>query len=193
MDSRDLSHSLESFFHEHIDHACKAEGVSAEPETEHYLVVLLAGYAAHPIDDKPLALRMLQSVDLEPRKRRTELRNIGDTSLYVSGFWSESLARSVVDVDYYIGMGESAYSELARSTPPATGDPFVDVFGDLAVNFPRFVRVLSSISETLAGDPNPKDIVKLYERWQRTGSSWAKTRLTRLGVTLETGPGKKLH
>lgn len=193
MDSNDLSHSLESFFHEHIDRACKAEGVTAGPETEHYLVVLLAGYAAHPIDSKPLALRMLQSVDLAPRQRRDELRNIGDTSLYVSGFWSESLARSVVDVDYYIGMGESAYSELARSTPPRSGDPFVEVFGDLAVNFPRFVRVLSAISETLAGDTNPQDILKLYDRWQRTGSSWAKTRLARLGVSLDDSPGKKVH
>ena len=190
MDS--LEHSLESFFYEHIDRACRTEGVTADPGTGHYLVVLLAGYAAHPIDDKPLALRMLQSVDLEPRQRRTELRNIGDTSLYVSGFWSESLARSVVDVDYYIGMGESAYGELARTTPKGA-DPFADVFGNLAVNFPRFVRVLSAISETLSGDTNPQDVLKLYDRWKRTGSSWAKRRLARLGVTLDEGTAKKVH
>lgn len=189
----ELSDSLESFFAAHIDRALKREGISADPMTEHYLVVLLAGYACTPIADKPLALRMLQSVDLAPHQRRNELRDIGDTSLYVSGFWSESLARSVVDVDYYMGMGESAYAELARSTPRGTSDHLNEVFGSLSSNFPRFVRVLSAISEMLCEQTNPQDILKLYERWQRTGSSWAKSRLTKLGVTLNEGGGKKLQ
>ncbi len=180
----DLTDSLESFFHAHIDRAMRREGVSADPMTEHYLVLLLAGFAAQPIDDKPLALRMLQACDLAPRQRRTQLRDIGDTSLYVSGFWAESLQRKVVDVDYYIGMGESAYGELARSALPGNGDPFGAVFGELANNFARFARVLSSISETVAVDSGPKDIVRLYERWKRTGSTWARNRLTKLGVTL---------
>lgn len=188
----DLNDSLESFFHEHMDRALKREGVSADPMTEHYLVLLLAGFAAQPIDDKPLALRMLQACDLAPRQRRTQLRDIGDTSLYVSGFWSESLQRRVVDVDYYIGMGETAYGELARSARTSAADPFCAVFAELADNFARFARVLSTISESLTATATPTDIMRLYERWKRTGSTWARNRLARLGVTVDP-KGKDLQ
>ncbi|MCG5051921.1 MAG: hypothetical protein KA712_03085 [Myxococcales bacterium] len=180
----EIRDSLESFFHAHIDRAMKHEGVSADPMTEHYLVVLLTGFAAAPIDDKPLALKMLGTLDLAPRQRRDQLRDIGDTSLYVSGFWAESLQRGPVDVDYYIGIGESAYGQLAHRTPLAAGDPFVKVFADLAINFPRFVRVLAAISEMVNTEAGPKDIVRLYERWTRTGSRWARNRLAKLGVSL---------
>ncbi len=85
---------------------------------------------------------MLEAVDAAPRERRTQLREIGDTSLYVSGFWTESLADKLVDVDYYIDLGGTAYGELARGGTGWTGDPFGDVFGELAENFARFVEVL---------------------------------------------------
>jgi len=43
------------------------------------------------------------------------LKEVGDTSLYVAGFFAKSLTRSLVDVDYYVGLGQSAYAQLARS------------------------------------------------------------------------------
>src|SRR6202000_469229 len=110
-----------------------------------YIVQLLAAYAARPIADTPIALRMLQANEAPAPQRRRALRDIGDTSLYVSGFWNEHLASGPVDVDYYIGMGGSAYSELSRGGTGWTGDPFSDVFGELAVNFARFVAALTLI------------------------------------------------
>lgn len=189
----DLNDSLDSFFATHVDRALRHEGVSAAPMTQHYLVRLLSGFAAQPINDEPLALRMLQACDLAPRQRRSQLRDIGDTSLYVSGFWSESLQRSVVDVDYYIGMGESAYGELARSVLPVSADPFGGVFAELSDKFGRFARVLTAISETVTASAGPQDIVRLYDKWKRTGSVWARNRLARLGVTLCEEENKKLQ
>src|SRR3954454_2224804 len=109
----DLESSIESFFQGEVDRALRAEGLTAGTLVEHYLVQLLAAYAAQPIDDAPLALKMLAAIEAAPRERRAHLREIGDTSLYVSGFWGESLDESPVDVDYYIEMGGTAYGELA--------------------------------------------------------------------------------
>ena len=58
---------------------------------------LLSGYAVQQIESAPLALRMLAAAEAPPRERRRHLRTIGDTSLYVSGFWSDSLADRMVD------------------------------------------------------------------------------------------------
>ena len=138
--------SVEAFFRDEVDRAFRREGLSPGVMVEHYIVHLLAGYAAQPIDDAPLALRFATAVEAPPRARRRQLREIGDTSLYVSGFWGESLADKPVDVDYYIEMGGSAYGELARGGSGWTGDPYGDVFAELAINFARFVEVLAAIS-----------------------------------------------
>ena len=41
--------------------------------------------------------------------RNQILRRLGDVALFISGVFSRSLKRRVVDVDYYIAMGGGAY------------------------------------------------------------------------------------
>jgi len=186
----DLERNVEGFFHEEVDRAFRDEGLTPGTLVEHYIVQLLAGYAAHRIEDTPLALRMLAATEAPLPERRRQLRNIGDTSLYLSGFWNEHLAGGPVDVDYYIGMGGSAYSELARGGVGWTGDPFSDVFGELAVNFARFVAALTLISARMTRPASNQDVVRLYRRWQETKSRSAAARLAALGMMPPRGGGR---
>ena len=186
----DLGESVEEFFRDEVDRAFRDKGLTAGTLTEHYVVQLLATYAAQPIEATPLALKMLEAVEAAPRERRTQLREIGDTSLYVSGFWAESLADKLVDVDYYIDLGGTAYGELARGGTGWTGDPFGDVFGELAANFARFVEVLMMISQRTTHVARNQDVVRLYQRWQRTKSRWDAARLASLGVIPVRGDGR---
>src|SRR5262245_58664640 len=179
--------SLEVFFHEEVDRALKAQGVEASTLTEHYLVQLLTGYARQPIDDAPLGVKLLEALGAQPRQRREQLREVGVTSLFVSGFWSDSYGRRLVDVEYYIGLGGSAYGELARTGMGWTRDPFGDVFENLSENFARFVDVLSLVSRRMTPSAAPQDIMKLYDRWIRTRSRWAQRRLAALGVLPQDG------
>ena len=179
--------SLETFFQEAVDRALKEQGVEANPLTEHYLVHLLANYAKQPIDDTPLALKLLGAVGAEPRERRERLREVGDTSLFVSGFWAESFARRLVDVDYYIGLGGTAYGELARTGMGWRRDPYGDVYETLAENFARFVEVLMLISRRIMPPTGPQDVIRLYERWLQTRSGWAARRLAAAGVFPQRG------
>jgi hypothetical protein len=190
VEGMDLESSIESFFRDEVDRALKVEGLGAGALVEHYLVQLLSAYAARPISRTPLALKMLGAVEAAPRERRAQLREVGDTSLYVSGFWGESLEEQPVDVDYYIEMGGSAYGELARGGPGWTADPFGDVFGELAAKFPRFVEVLAVVSRRTARAGSNQDLLQLYRRWQRTHNRDAEARLCALGVVLPKGdPG----
>jgi len=177
---------LESYFRDEVDLACKQEGLPATSPTQPYLVRLLAGYAAQPIEDRPLGLRLLNAMSASPRERRAHLREIGDTSLFVCGFWGESLGRGLVDVGYYTDLGEMAYGELAHGAPvPVAADDTArvpGVFTDLARNFSRFVGVLMTISRRTARGRSPADVVRLYERWLRTKSHWAARRLAEEGV-----------
>jgi hypothetical protein len=179
----DLALTVEGFFHDEVDRAFRDRGLEPGTLVEHYVVQLLAAYAARGIADAPLALKLAETIDAPPRERRRSLREIGDTSLYVSGFWADSLTDKMVDVDYYIEMGGSAYGELARGGSGWTGDPYGAVFGELAANFVRFVEVLAIVSQRTSRCPSEEqDVLRLYQRWQRTKSRTAAARLAALGV-----------
>jgi hypothetical protein len=178
----ELATTVEGFFHDEVDRAFRDQGLSPGTLVEHYVVQLLAAYAAQGIDDGPLALKLASAIDAAPRERRRSLREIGDTSLYLTGFWADSLADKLVDVDYYIELGGSAYGELARGGSGWTGDPFGAVFGELAANFVRFVEVLALVSRRTSRAAGNEDILRLYRTWQRTKSQSAAARLAALGV-----------
>ena len=97
-------------------------------------------------------------------RQRDGLRQVGDLSLFISGFFADSLNRRLVDIDYYIQLGESAYGSLARRD-----ETFGEVFNELSEKFPAFVDVLGEVSEQSALTSNT-DVLRLYEKWVRTKS-----------------------
>jgi hypothetical protein len=183
------SETLESFFWQKLVEALKEQRVETEPQTEHYLVRLLAEYATRPVDDTPLAIKLLAAREAASPERQRQLREVGDTSLFVSGFWSESFTRRIVDVDYYIGLGGSAYSELARTGDGWARAPLAAVFAELGEKFARFVAVLGALSRYLMPATAPQDVLKLYDQYRSTGSRWAASRLAALGVLVPNTSG----
>lgn len=175
--------SLAEFFHEAVSSAIRNQGLATSEATEFYLVNLLAEYSKTTLGDEPLALRLGQAATATPEERARALREVGDHSLYVSGFFADSLARSLVDVEYYIQIGGSAYSQLARM--PLRGMPTY-VYRELSQGFARFVDVLAEVSEGSAIG-GPSSLVALYERWLRTGSDWVARRLRARGMLPGTG------
>jgi hypothetical protein len=71
----------------------------------------------------------------------------------------------------------------------SSADPFGEVFGELAVNFVRFVGALALISRRVATPTSDRDILRLYRQWQRTKSANAAARLAALGVVPPKGEG----
>ena len=170
--------SLAEFFHDAIASAMRNQGVSTSEMTEFYLVNLLADSTTTTLSREPLALRMGEAATAPPEERARALRHVGDSSLYISGFFSDSLQRSLVDVEYYITLGGSAYAQLARM--PTRGLP-ADVYSELAKKFGSLVDVLAEVSEG-SSLGNNLGVVQLYERWLRTGSSWIARKLRAKGM-----------
>jgi hypothetical protein len=115
-------------------------------------------------------------------QRDESLRRLGDVSLFVAGFFAQSFARKLVDVDYHIAMGGRAYGTLAESMRGGMrGQAFAAIFLELAQKFQRLVDVLNDVAE-MAYNHSDKDILRLYEIWLKTGSPRAYSVLRRLGV-----------
>lgn len=180
-------YSVEAFFHEVVVDALKSQHVAASPHTECYLVSLLGEFARIQISDEPLSLKLVGTQGADPAVRVKTLKEVGDTSLYVTGFFAESLSRRLVDADYYIGLGATAYSELAQRLGGG-GSGMGEVYGELAGNFPRFVDVLGEVRERV--DLVGSDVVKLYEQWKKSRSAWMERRLRAMGMLVD-GEGTK--
>jgi hypothetical protein len=167
------------YFKELVESAMSHQGLSAGEMTSFYLVRLLAGYVhLNPADaeEEALGIRLARALQSGGALQKDGLRRVGDMSLFISGYFSDSLNRSLVDIDYYIAVGERAYGSLAR-----TDDTFSDVFDELAEKFSGFVDVLGEISERTALTSNT-DLLRLYERWLRTRSRRRGELLVRQGI-----------
>ena len=176
-----------------VESALVRQHLRANELTSYYLVDLLCRFVRPdrriPFNDdtgEPLALRLGRALESGGMEQRARLRNLGDFSLFTSGFFSDSLRRRVVDVDYYVSMGEYAYGSLSRRDTDALGE----VFSELARRFVQYMDVLADVSER-TGATRGDDVLRLYERWLRTGSPRDGQRLAEHGLAPNSSIGSK--
>ena len=171
--------SAAEYFKELVEGALAHQRIAAGELTSFYVVNLLTGFLQRPAeeDETPLAFRLAEALEAAGMRQRANLKQIGDSSLFISGFFADSLNRKLVDVDYYVSIGGTAYTALSRYET----DAFSPVFAELADNFVRFVDVLSEVSERASLGSNA-DLLRLYERWLRTGSPRSGQLLAERGV-----------
>jgi len=174
--------SAVEFFKELVDGALAHQRLAANEMTAFYVVQLLASFVDHsPAKDGqpevPLAVRLACALECGGAQQRSSLKQIGDRSLFISGFFSDSLNRTLVDVDYYVSIGGCAYNALSRNET----DTFSPVFAELAEKFVGFVDVLSEVSERTSCASN-SNLLRLYEKWLRTGSPRSGQLLVEHGV-----------
>jgi hypothetical protein len=185
------------WFREMVADALSHRRLEIQEVTEFYLVNLLAGFLGRErlfVEDddgtvhaEPLALILLRALQADRRTRAAQLKRLGDTALFVSGFFGDSLARSTVDVDYYIAMGGRAYGTLAETErrPGLEG-----LYGELSERFGQFVDLFAEIAE-LSDLRSNRGLVRLYERFLATRDARVAKLLEERGVALFAGPGPR--
>jgi len=147
--------SAVEYFKELVEGALVRQRIAAGELTAFYVVHLLAGFLRRPTeeDEAPLAFQLARALESGGVQQRASLKQIGDLSLFISGFFPDSLRRKLVDVDYYVSIG----------------------------GFLGFVDVLSEVSERTSCASN-LDLLRLYERWLKTGSPRSGQLLVERGV-----------
>ena len=195
--------NLREFFHDSVQKALRNQRVAVDDHTEHYVVNVLTMFArseelfertSEGVRLKPLAHMLADAAAAPSSQQRDEtLRRLGDVSLFIAGFFAQSFARKLVDVDYHIAMGGRAYGTLAENLRYSIrGQAFAAVFVELAGKFQRLVDVLNDVAE-MAYQHTDKDILRLYEIWLKTGSPRAFAILQRLGVAPVQAGAKREH
>lgn len=181
------------FFRELVETTMRRQHVIAGDLTSYYLVNLLVGSIKvsregdAALGDATLAEQLGRALESSPIEQAQLLRQLGDASLFIAGFFSDSLNRKLVDVDYYATMGGYAYSSLGRFHASRA---LAEIFCELAEKFTAFADVFGEISERTALSSN-RSLLRLYEKWLRTGSRRLSELLVERGVVPNASIGRR--
>lgn len=186
-----LFQSPREFFLEMVEEGLARRQFRPPAQAQSYLVDLLEHYLDarnlfhEEVDESTglkknstLAEMYLRAQDPTQPDRLETLKRLADKTLYISGFFGDSLNRSLVDIDYYAGLGGAAYGNLAEIVAE---DEVSNVFRVFSRNFLEFVDVLTYISHR-SFVQNDEGLLRLYDRYLKTGSEVARDRLIELGV-----------
>jgi len=187
--------SVAGFFHEAVEGAMKARRVDATVGATRYLVALLADFA-HPDDaagttlERPLTLLLDEALHVgDPGERFQRLRVLGDGVLYGCGFFGDHFEARGVDPRYLHGLGTRAYGAASALLRAPHEEQTPDLFGELADKFGAFVEVVAEVADaTIAmGTQTSGGLLRVYERWLKTGSETLASALTSRGMVPTRG------
>lgn len=186
------------YFKELVETAVEHQRLDATDMSQFYLVNLLSDFAkteqlfdktADGYEEKPLAIVLAQALKGNTTNRIRLFKKIGDTSLYIAGYFSDHIDSKIVDIDYYISMGEGAYKNLSGIF--ANEKTFTELYGELAGKFIRFVDILSEVRRE-GWIASNSELLRLYEKWLKTGNERIKRLLEKEGlVPAVPNPSKK--
>lgn len=176
------------FFASELRLALENHGISAKPSSFEYLVGLLVKSISSEnffkvgthgqYEDTLLFDLYAEYLQSSRDKKMALLQRLGDLSLVISGYFGESLQAKLVDIDYYFGMGGTAYGVLSEMEQNTTNK---SIYEELSGKFQPFSNVLGEMSER-SGVQSNKDILRLYERWMATGSDRLRKVLSDHGI-----------
>lgn len=183
--------ALPEFFYKRIKEALMRNQTDVSQDVEFYLVNILSHFSRTEnffqkgsdgrLEQRPLALKLYDAVFSENVEQFEHLKSLGDTALYHAGVFSDGLVNSMVDINYYIGMGGNAYLSLANMVTTPYQEHIADMYHSLGKQFGELVNVLSLCCEKEA-PLTDADLLKVLDKYLKTGSERAKNILKEKGI-----------
>jgi hypothetical protein len=121
-----------------------------------------------------LAHMMGEALEADTYRRASILRQLGDTSLLVSGYFPEAVSRRGVDLKYYKKMGVTAYSHLDSLSQD------INVFCELSEKFSHLSFLINEVSEKTHA--RNSSLLNLLEHYMQTRSEHSLEKLKSRGV-----------
>jgi hypothetical protein len=106
------------------------------------------------VRDKVLGLKLLEATQLPREEQKKVYKEVGEMSLMVCGYFSQSVNKKILDTQYYAQLGKMAYAHLNNVTPK-----FLDIphfYGIVATCFGSLTTLMTLLASKEKGmDQNP--------------------------------------
>lgn len=191
-------YELQEFLRNSVKRAIVSRQVEASEMSEFYIVNLLSDFKdsdrffvreGDHYEEEALAILLAKAMSSDLPNKIKLLKRMGDHALYTAGFFADHIERRMVDLDYYSAMGGGAY--LSLSAILSNNKTFSNLYGELANKFKDFVDVLTEVS-LLQKNHSNVDILRLYERWLKTGDDRIRQVLEDEGIQPDIGKPLRL-
>ena len=176
---------VEELFRELVCGGLEDQALSVTEFTEYYLVRLLSVFV-HADSEKlsrPLGVDLFKSAGLDRELRYVHLKEVADTSLFMSGVFLDNIEARLPTTDYFFDVGRRAYLDLGsiELKTERAADAFAETYTDLGTRFEDFARVLASVADQRLFASN-ETLLRLYRRWLVSGNHRDQRRLAALGL-----------
>lgn len=173
-----------------VSEAALLANCNLDQDMESYLVFLLMRFTSRPeMIGRVMALDYLESLNSTGSQRCEQLRDLGDQCLLYSGLFPAHASRKNVSVNYYVGMGRTAYHQLSEVVQHS----IAALYQQIAYGFVHLMDVLHAMR---AMDCEQcLEPMLAYDIWEQTGSRFAKqaVRSSVDNQVFYTKPGKISH
>lgn len=153
-----LESSLQSFFYTELEKINNKMPGKLPNETIFYSSLVMDKFGdvqkyyeevEGKLREKTLGVMLLESAQLKGVNKKNKLKDVGDTALLICGFFSESINRKIINLDYYREVGQSAYYQLNNIVPTFYDVPLF--YKKLSSNFLQVTNVMGLVAQkTLA-------------------------------------------
>ena len=99
--------------------------------------------------DKILGIKLLESSQYSGRKKKEIVSDVAETSLFICGYFADSVKDKLVDIGYYREIGQSAYQMLNSMVPS-----FYEIdsfYYSVSKNFDVLARLMNLVQKNSSG------------------------------------------
>lgn len=96
------------------------------------------------VREKVLGVKLLEATQLPREEQKRVYKEVGDMSLMLCGYFSESVNKKIIDVHYYAQIGRTAFGHLNNVVPS-----FLDIpcfYGMVATSFGPLTSLISMLA-----------------------------------------------
>jgi hypothetical protein len=152
--------SLKHYFYSKLDELNKKSLCPVPQETIFYSSNMLEKFSLTEklfeiregrMSEKILGEKLLKAGSLSSNEQKREYQDIGDTALFVCGYFRKSLSQKLNDISYYYKLGKTAYCKLDSVKGAHLEIP--DLYNVLATCFENVAVLMSSLALNDLSDP----------------------------------------
>ena len=182
-----VASSARALFADLVRKATDELNTTLSPVALTYVIELLdarlrAPHTDDSFEDRSLGAALLRARCQVGSARVEGLRAVGDSSLFIAGFFGDSLRGRGLSERYYEQIGSEAYGTLANSLCSESDRAgWSLLFGELSAGFVGLVELLGEVGD-LSRAQDSIDLLGIYSHYLDTGSRRDCRRLLRRGV-----------
>lgn len=151
-----LDESLKGYFYKSLSEINKKSLCPVPEETIFYSSDVLSKYSLSSeffdmsngqVREKILGKRLLEASQLSTEMKKREYKDIADSALILTGYFSKSIDTKILDTSYYIQIGKTAYDNMNSLAPRCYDIP--SFYKMMSTCFENLTRIMS-----IFGDKN---------------------------------------